>query len=314
MIEVEGLTKRFGQFTAVDSVSFQVEKGEIFGFLGPNGAGKTTTMMMLTTALNPTSGSATVCGYDITRQKDMVRGNTGIVFEEMSLDINLTARENLDFHARMYHLPEEVRNKRVAQVLQLVGLEAKQDMPVKHYSGGMQRRLEIARGMLNYPRILFLDEPTLGLDVQTRRLLWDYVRRLNTETDATVMLNTHYVEEAEYLCDRVAILNRGRILITDSPQGLKSSIGGNMLSVRLADSSATGLIASLKEKDWVEKLQERNGWLEISIAGEGNHIDEMIKLAREKGMAVASISQHKPSLEDAFLYHCRKPSGSSQDD
>ena len=312
-ISAHALIKAFGSLVAVDNISFEVEQGETFGFLGLNGAGKTTTMMILATALNLTSGNATVCGYDIIKQKDRVRENIGIVFEELSLDISLTARENLDFHARMYHLPTEVRNERITQVLQVVGLEDKQNMLVKHYSGGMQRRLEIARGMLNYPKVLFLDEPTLGLDVQTRRLLWDYVRRLNREMGTTVMLNTHYVEEAEYLCDRLAILNGGRIVITDSPQSLKGSIGENLLSVKLADSSATAFAASLKEKDWVEKLQERDGWLEISVAGDTNRMAEVIRLAREKGVVIASVRQRKPSLEDAFLHYCRGQSRSYQD-
>ncbi|MFW6118119.1 MAG: ATP-binding cassette domain-containing protein [Chloroflexota bacterium] len=170
-IIVDNLTKMFGHLVAVDHISFEVEEGEVFGFLGANGAGKTSTVMMLATALNPSSGTATVCGYDIVRERDKVRESIGIVFEDLSLDINLTARENLDFHARLYHLPKKVRDERVSQALDLVGLKDRQNILVKYYSGGMQRRLEIARGMLNAPKVLFLDEPTLGLDVQTRRLL-----------------------------------------------------------------------------------------------------------------------------------------------
>jgi len=205
-IIADNLTKMFGHLVAVDHISFEVEEGEVFGFLGANGAGKTSTVMMLATALNPTSGTAVVCGYDIIRERDKVRESIGIVFEDLSLDINLTARENLDFHAILYHLPKKVKDERISQTLDLVALKDRQNVLVKYYSGGMQRRLEIARGMLNSPKVLFLDEPTLGLDVQTRRLLWDYAKRLNEEEGTTILLNTHYVEEADYLCNRIAVL------------------------------------------------------------------------------------------------------------
>jgi ABC-2 type transport system ATP-binding protein len=205
-IIADNLTKMFGHLVAVDHISFEVEEGEIFGFLGANGAGKTSTIMMLATALNPSSGTATVCGYDIIRERDKVRESIGIVFEDLSLDVNLTARENLDFHATLYHLPKKLRDERISQALDLVELKDRQNIFVKHYSGGMQLRLEIARGMLNSPKVLFLDEPTLGLDVQTRRLLWDYAKRLNEEEGITILLNTHYVEEADYLCNRIAVL------------------------------------------------------------------------------------------------------------
>jgi len=193
-IEVNNLTKTFGHLVAVDHISFEVEEGEIFGFLGANGAGKTTTIMMLATARTPTSGTATVSGYDITRDGSKIRESIAVVFEELSLDVDLTGRENLDFHARMYHIPKKTREERISRALELVGLRTKQNMLVKHYSGGMQRRLEIARAMVNQPRILFLDEPTLGLDVQTRRMLWDYAKKLNRESGTTILLTTHYVE------------------------------------------------------------------------------------------------------------------------
>ena len=304
-IEVKNLTRTFGHVVAVDHISFEVEEGEIFGFLGANGAGKTTTIMMLTTALNPTSGNATVCGHDIVKDRNELRKYMAVVFEELSLDTDLTARENLDFHARMYHIPRRVREERVSRALELVGLKGKQNMLVKHYSGGMQRRLEIARAMVNQPRILFLDEPTLGLDVQTRRMLWDYARKLNRESGTTVLLTTHYVEEADYLCDRLAILEQGKILVTDTPEGLKSSLGDSLLSVKLLQ-GADGLAKLLREVNWVKKVNQRDGWLDLSVESGETKIPEVARLAKEHGFAISSVSQHKPSLEDAFLHYAAK--------
>lgn len=301
-IEVRNLTKIFGHLVAVDHISFEVEEGEIFGFLGANGAGKTTTIMMLATARTPTSGTATVSGYDITRDGSKIRESIAVVFEELSLDVDLTGRENLDFHARMYHIPKKTREERISRVLELVGLRTKQNMLVKHYSGGMQRRLEIARAMLNQPRILFLDEPTLGLDVQTRRMLWDYAKKLNKESGTTILLTTHYVEEADYLCDRVAILEQGKILVTDTPGGLKNSLGDSLLSVKLLQ-GADELAKLLKEVNWVKEVNQHDGWLELTVGSEGTRIPEIVRLSREHGFAISSISQHKPSLEDAFLHY-----------
>lgn len=301
-IEVRNLTKIFGHLVAVDHISFEVEEGEIFGFLGANGAGKTTTIMMLATARTPTSGTATVSGYDITRDGSKIRESIAVVFEELSLDVDLTGRENLDFHARMYHIPKKTREERISRALELVGLRTKQNMLVKHYSGGMQRRLEIARAMLNQPRILFLDEPTLGLDVQTRRMLWDYAKKLNKESGTTILLTTHYVEEADYLCDRVAILEQGKILVTDTPEGLKNSLGDSLLSVKLLQ-GADELAKLLKEVNWVKEVNQHDGWLELTVGSEGTRIPEIVRLSREHGFAISSISQHKPSLEDAFLHY-----------
>jgi ABC-2 type transport system ATP-binding protein len=309
-IIADNLTKMFGHLVAVDNISFEIEEGEIFGFLGANGAGKTSTIMMLATALNPSSGAATVCGYDISKDRDRVRGCIGIVFEELSLDIYLTGRENLDFHARIYHLPQKVRDERISKVLDLVGLKDKQNILVKYYSGGMQRRLEIARGMLNSPRILFLDEPTLGLDVQTRRLLWDYAKRLSKESGTTILLNTHYVEEADYLCDRIAILEHGKIAVVDTPKALKDSLGGSMLSVQLSHEALANEFAGLlSEMSWVKKISQHDAQLEISIGNGGMKIPEIVRFARNHGFAISSISEHKPSLEDVFLHYVGKKLG-----
>ncbi len=306
-ITVDNLTKMFGHLVAVDHISFEIEEGEIFGFLGANGAGKTSTIMMLATALNPSSGTATVCGYDISKDRDRVRECIGIVFQELSLDIYLTGRENMDFHARLYHLPKRVRDERISRALDLVGLKDKQDMLVRYYSGGMQRRLEIARGMLSSPRVLFLDEPTLGLDVQTRRLLWDYVKRLNRESGATILLNTHYIEEADYLCHRIAILDNGKIVVVDTPEALKNSLGGSMLSVRLAhETPADEFAGFLRGMSWVKKISQHDGQLEISMGNGGLKIPEIVRLARSHGCTISSVVEHKPSLEDVFLHYVGK--------
>jgi len=276
-------------------------------FLGLMELAKTSTIMMLATALNPSSGTATVCGYDIIKERDKVREYMGILFQEPSLDISLTGRENLDFHARLYHLPREVRDERIFRALDLVGLKDKQNILVKYYSGGMQRRLEVARGMLNSPRILFLDEPTLGLDVQTRRLLWDYAKRLNKESGTTILLNTHYIEEADYLCDRIAILEHGKIAVMDTPEALKDSLGGSMLSIKLSHEALANEFADLlSEMSWVKKINRHDAQLKLSIGNEGMKIPEIVRLARNHGFTVSSIAEHKPSMEDVFLHYVGK--------
>ena len=306
-IVTDNLAKMFGRLVAVDHISFEVEEGEIFGFLGANGAGKTSTIMMLATALNPSSGTATVCGYDIIRERDAVRESIGIVFEDLSLDTNLTGKENLDFHATLYHLPKKVKDERIAQALDLVELKEKQDILVKYYSGGMQRRLEIARGMLNSPRVLFLDEPTLGLDVQTRRLLWDYAKRLNQESGTTILLNTHYVEEADYLCNRVAILERGKIAAVDTPKGLKDSLGSSVLSIKFPEGALANEFASLLNgMSWIRNIRQHDGQLELSVGDKGMKIPEVVRLARQHGFVISAIGEHKPSLEDVFLHYVGK--------
>jgi ABC-2 type transport system ATP-binding protein len=306
IIEVDNLTKTFKELTAVDHISFAVEQGEIFGLLGLNGAGKTTTIMMLSTLLSPTSGSATVCGYDILKNRDEIRKSIGLVFEEQAIDIYLTGRENLDFHARMYSLPKEVREERVSQALELVGLTDRRNVRVKDYSGGMVRRLEIARGMLNYPKVLFLDEPTIGLDVQTRRFLWDYVGGLNRESGMTVLLTTSYIEEADYLCNRLTIIDQGRIVVTGTPQGLKDSIGSGLISFKLSQGSNEDFMKMLQGLDWVERIEERDGSLELSVVGREVGIPELVRLARGNGFTISSISSHKPSLDDVLLHYTGK--------
>ena len=220
VIEVQNLTKKFGDLTAVDNIDFEVFEGEVFGFLGPNGAGKTTTISMLTTLLAPTSGEAKVAGFDVAREKDKVRESIGLIFQEPTLDEDLTAWENLKIHAALYHLPKDLYRQRVEEMLKMVKLWDRRGEMVKNYSGGMKRRLEAARGLLHHPKVLFMDEPTLGLDPQTRTKIWDYVLDLRKREKITLFMTTHYMEEAEY-CDRVAIIDYGKLVAVGTPKQLK---------------------------------------------------------------------------------------------
>ncbi len=228
IIEVKKLTKQFKDAKAVKGISFSVEEGEIFGFLGPNGAGKSTTINILSTLITPTGGSAKINGFDIEKETDEVRKSIGLVFQDPSLDERLTAEENLIFHARLYGLKKKEYIKRIAEVLKLVDLTEKKDNLVKSFSGGMKRRLEIARGLTHYPRVLFLDEPTLGLDPQTRFNIWEYVLKLRKEHKMTIFMTTHYMQEAEY-CDRIAIIDSGKIIALDTPAQLKRLVGKNSI-------------------------------------------------------------------------------------
>jgi ABC-2 type transport system ATP-binding protein len=305
IVEVANLSKKFGKVTAVNSISFKVFKGEVFGLIGLNGAGKTTTIMMLSSLLNPDSGGAIVRGYDIVREKDGVRRSIGLVFEEEAVDVYLTGKENLDFAARMYNLTKQEREKRVSEVLKIVGLEKHADGVVNDYSGGMLRRLEIARGMLTYPEILLLDEPTIGLDVQTRRYLWDYIRRVNRNMGITILLSTSYLDEADYLCNRLAIMDRGRIIATGTPEELKSSIGENLVTLKLSKGSNEDFLACLRDTDWV-KGSEKKGSLILSMKNSGRGVAEVVKLARDNGLGIASIKSSKPNLNDVLLHYTGK--------
>jgi ABC-2 type transport system ATP-binding protein len=231
-VEVSDLHKNFGSLAAVDGVSFEVEEGEVFGFLGPNGAGKTTTINILCTLLRPTSGHATVAGYDVETQRNEVRQSIGLVFQDPSLDDQLTAIENLRFHAHVYNVPGDVRSKRIEEVLRMVELWDRRKAVVKTYSGGMKRRLEIARGLLHTPKILFLDEPTLGLDPASRQAVWGYVREMRQRAGTTIILTTHYMEEADSLSERVAIIDRGRIVELGTADELKRRVGGDVVLLK----------------------------------------------------------------------------------
>ncbi len=263
IIEVKALTKVFdNEIRAVDGISFTVDEGEILGFLGPNGAGKTTTLNMLATLLRPTSGTATVNVHDILAEPDAVRRSIGYVFQDPTLDLELTGRENLDFHGRLYSLKRDVRRQRIEEMLELVQLTDRADDLVKTYSGGMKRRLEIARGLLHHPQVLFLDEPTLGLDPQTRRSIWEHIQRLNQDKNITIILTTHYTEEANYLCDRILIIDFGKIVALDTPDNLKARLEGDIVSLAFKDPAGMVKIRPLlEEKDWVRR---------ISVVASGN--------------------------------------------
>lgn len=307
ILVVSDLSKRFGKVTAVDAVNFEVFEGEIFGLVGLNGAGKTTTMLILSSLLNPDSGSATVCGYDAVKEKDGVRRSIGFVFEEEALDIYLTGKQNLDFAARMYSLPKQEREKRVAEVLKTVGLEQRASAKVKDYSGGMLRRLEIARGMLTSPRVLLLDEPTIGLDVQTRRYLWDYLRRVNKEMGATVLLATSYLDEADYLCNRIAILHEGKVVASNTPEALKASIGENLITLKLSRGSHEEFARLMQEMAWAKSVESQGqGRLVLSLEDKSIGIPEIVRMAKIHGFSISSIKSSTPSLNDVLLHYAKK--------
>ena len=299
IIKTENLTKKFNGFTAVDNISFKVKKGEIFGFLGPNGAGKTTTIKMLTTLLHPTSGIAEVAGYNVYKNKDTVRQNIGIVFQEPALDTELTGKENLDFHARMYALNKEKRKNRIDEVLKLVDLEDKQNNLVKFYSGGMKRRLEIARGLMHYPTVLFLDEPTLGLDSQTRQAIWAYIKKMNKDEETTIFLTTHYMDEADNLCDRVGIIDHGKLLILDSTENLKNSIGNDVITLSSSDNNK--LLNRLKSEYWIKNTKQYDTNLSLGVKKGEEKIPNIIEIAQSLTVKIKSISVRKPTLDDVFL-------------
>ena len=296
-VDIKGLTKRYNKKPAVDGISLAIEKGEIFGLLGPNGAGKTTTIKMLSTILKITSGKAKVSGFDVQEHPDEVRRSIGIVFQDPAIDIELTGRENLDFHARLYGMKGHERGKRIKEVLGIVEMEDGADMLVAKYSGGMKRRLEIARGLMHYPKVLFLDEPTLGLDAQTRRVIWDHIMKINKEEGVTIILTTHYMDEADYLCSRVAIIDQGRILKSGSPSKLKGSIGEDVVYVKSKDNKA--FKKALAKKKWVSKIC--NGYLSINLEHGEKKIPEIIRISESIGVSVDSIELKKPTLEDVFI-------------
>jgi len=301
MITVENLKKYYKDVKAVGGISFKVNSGEIFGFLGPNGAGKTTTIKMLVTLLKPTEGTAKIVGYDIRKYPDKIRNNIGIVFQDPALDDILTGKENLDFHARMYGIKKGEKEKRVKEVLKLVSLEERADALVKNYSGGMRRRLEIARGLMHFPKILFLDEPTLGLDPQTRRTIWNYIKDLNEKEKITIFLTTHYMEEADYLCNRVAIIDYGKILVIDKPSKLKNKIGKDVITISCSNSKSCADL--LKREKWVESIKIHNSNITIGIKEVEKKLPLLIRIAERNNIKIKSIDIRKPTLEDVFLYY-----------
>lgn len=298
-IEIKNLSKDFNGIKAVDSISLDIKEGELFGLLGPNGAGKTTTISMLATILKPTSGIANVNGFDL-KQQDKVRKSIGIVFQDPSLDDELTGRENLEFHGRLYHIPKDLREKRIREVLKLVELEDKAGMQVKTYSGGMRRRLEIARGLMHHPKVMFLDEPTLGLDPQTRRSIWEHIKKLNREEKLTIILTTHYMEEADYLCDRIAIIDHGKIIALGTPENLKNITGGDTLTIETSD--AEKLKGILKFR-WIKNMKIFDGKLNITVSNGDKVIPKILNIAAKNRIKINSVNLKKPTLEDVFIHY-----------
>lgn len=302
VISVRGISKKFGSFEAVKEVSLCINEGEIFGLLGPNGAGKTTFLSVLATTLQASAGKATVNGFDVSSRPSEVRKSIGMSFQDNSLDIDLTGRENLWFHARMYHIPESQISEKISQALKLAGLEQFAGREIKKYSGGMKRRLEIVRALMHEPKILFLDEPTLGLDPQTRRALWDKIRQLNEENGMTIILTTHYMEEADELCDRIAIIDRGKIIALGTSGQLKESVKGDIITIT---TKKTQPFVGKKFK-FVKEAKAHDGTLSLTVDSAERRIAEIVLFAKKKRIQIDSISLKKPSLEDVFLHFTGK--------
>jgi len=300
-IEVSNLTKSFGSLMAVDKLNITVESGEIFGLLGPNGAGKTTTISMLCTIMKPTSGSAKVNGFDIVKESTQVRKSIGIVFQDPSVDDRLTGRENLYMHANLYGVPPNEQKSRIDEVLQLVQLDDRADDLLRTYSGGMRRRLELARGLIHYPRVLFLDEPTIGLDPQTREHIWTYVKQLKKTHDITVVLTTHYMDEADKLCDRIAIMDYGKIIALDTSPRLKDTLAGDVIMVKANNLEALSKLVVEEMK--LEKIQHINDTLEITVRNGKSLLPRVMELATQNKIFVESIVLREPNLEDVFLHY-----------
>jgi ABC-2 type transport system ATP-binding protein len=293
-ISVNGLAKSFGDVEAVRGVDFEVAPGEVFAFLGPNGAGKTTTINMLCTLAKPTRGSARVAGHDVVRERDDVRRHIGLVFQDPTLDGYLTGEQNLRLHAELYGVPSELVAPRMRQVLEMVGLWERRKGQVLTYSGGMRRRLEIARGLMHSPRVLFLDEPTIGLDPQTRSSIWSYIRMLKDTEDITIFMTTHYMDEAE-ICDRIAIMDQGAIVALDSPEALKAGIAADRVQIHTEDDDAA--MAALLERFGIE-AQIAEGAVTFSVpAGEAF----VPRLFAELGVPIRSVSVSRPTLDDVFM-------------
>jgi ABC-2 type transport system ATP-binding protein len=291
---VRGLEKRYGDVHAVRGVDFEVARGEVFGFLGPNGAGKSTTIKILCTLAAPTAGSARVAGHDVVAERDAVRRNIGLVFQETTLDDYLTAHRNLLFHGELYGVPSEVLPSRIEQVMRMVGLWDRKDSAVSTFSGGMKRRLEIARGLVHAPNVLFLDEPTIGLDPQTRSSIWGYIRELRERHELTIFLTTHYMDEAEH-CDRIAIMDGGKIVAEGSPEKLKAEIGRDRVQIRTMDDAAA--ILMLREKLQID-AQVHEGAITFGVpSGEAF----LPRLFEQLTVPIRSVSVAKPSLDDVFL-------------
>ena len=305
-IEVSGITKRYGPITAVDNVSFDVMEGEFFGFLGPNGAGKTTLIRMLTTLLKPTEGHATVACCDVAKEPEKVRREIGVVPQAMTTDLDLTGYENMDIYGRFYGISSKERKERIKYLLEMVGLTARANDLVAAYSGGMRRRLEVARVLVHRPKILFLDEPTIGLDPQSRHVVWDFLRKLIEGDSMTVFLSTHYMEEAEALCNRVAIIDSGKIIAIGSPEELKSQIPGNDIISLVLDIASANTIGRIKNLTFVHKVNIENNTIRVYVDSGAQNLPVLMDEMKLMGVKVLSATVHEQSLEDVFIHFTGK--------
>ena len=301
-IETDSLTKEFGKVRAVDNISFKVDAGEIFGFLGPNGAGKSTTMMILTTLLKPTSGKASVAGFDVVSQATKVRQNIAYVQQEIAVDEFLSGRENLLIQARLNHAPRDQIEKRVDEVLDLVELTDKQKDAAMTYSGGMRKRLDIAGGLLNRPKVLFLDEPTVGLDIQTRRKIWEYIKKIHKEFNMSIFLSTHYMEEADQLCDRIAIIDYGKIQANDSPKSLKAALGNYSVTFTINDiNKKSNFLEKIKEIEHIKDIATKDEKITVFSSKGESLMSSIFSLSSNLGVEINSITFTQPSLDDVFI-------------
>ena len=300
-VETRGLVKRFGEdVLAVDRVDLSIQTNTIYALLGPNGAGKTTTISMLTTLIEPTEGEAKVVGFDVVRQAGEVRRRIGVTFQEMVVDDDLTGRQVLDFHGRLYRQGAKRRRDKIAELLALVELEDAADRRAKTYSGGMKRRLELARGLMTEPEVLFLDEPTTGLDPQNRAKIWDYIRNLKESRGLTLLLTSHYMDEAEALADQVGIIDHGRLVVEGAPRELIDQMGADTISVS-GQSDSDRFVTELKALPFVEAVTETEGFIQAGVDSGNRRLTEVVSLANNSGFTIEDISVAKPSLGDVFL-------------
>jgi ABC-2 type transport system ATP-binding protein len=301
-IETKSLTKSFGDLVAVNDISFSVEKGEIFGFLGPNGAGKSTTMMIFTTLLKPTSGKALIAGFDVTKDAKQVREHIGFVQQETTVDEYLTGRENLLLQAKLNHIPKNEINQRIDEVLELIELSDKQDQAVVTYSGGMRKRLDIAGGLLHHPKVLFLDEPTVGLDIQTRRKIWQYIKKIHVEFEMTIFVTTHYMEEADSLCDRIGIMDHGKIQVIDTPENMKNALGNEIISLVIdGRNNHDSFLEELKKIEFIKNINEDDLKLTLFTSNGTEVIPEIFQISSKLDIKINSISLTQPTLDDVFI-------------
>lgn len=302
-IVVKNLVKRYGAFNALDHIDLTVPLGECFGSLGPNGAGKTTLIRVLTGLIHPTGGEAVVAGYDVAKRPDAVRRFIGVVSQAMTTDLDLTGWENLDIYGKYYQVPEKERRERIRELLDRVGLTARADDLVAAYSGGMRRRLEIARGLIHRPQILFLDEPTIGLDPQSRRVVWDLLQQFRKNENLTIFLTTHYMDEADLLCDRIAIIDAGKILVMDNPENLKKKIPGSDIIEIAVEGAAKGLPASLESFPSVHRVVAEEGLLRVYADQGAQAVPVLMEAIQKQGVKVQSISVKQQTLEDVFIHY-----------